>query len=233
MNWNSVLVPLVIIFFTSQSSLAYSASFDCAKATTFVERSICTKVDLSELDDKLSITYKLILKNLVNKDFLIQDQLNWLRVSRNSCKEDPCILNAYRNRISALDIYASIVQEGSRSSIGKNLTIHGETPEARIVFLKIIENRAETLGDLEYRNVYFSKALSDSTPMVRKYAAYSLRGEKYIQQLINVLASDSNSEVRAHASDGLDHFLTDNGTTTCGGAIIVEKKSKTNIFSFV
>ena len=40
----------------------HSASFDCAKATTKIEKVICANPKLSELDEKLSALYKKVLE---------------------------------------------------------------------------------------------------------------------------------------------------------------------------
>lgn len=40
------------------SSVAFSASFDCGKASTEVERKICSSPSLSAMDEKLSEVFK-------------------------------------------------------------------------------------------------------------------------------------------------------------------------------
>ena len=39
-------------------TLAYGASFNCGQAKTLVEKSICAKPPLSQLDDSMAVTYK-------------------------------------------------------------------------------------------------------------------------------------------------------------------------------
>ena len=45
---------MVTLFLTTVSINTYSASFDCAKASTVVEKSICSNATLSTLDDQLT-----------------------------------------------------------------------------------------------------------------------------------------------------------------------------------
>jgi uncharacterized protein len=48
---------LAVALFAAGHALA--ASFDCAKASTRVERLICADKDVSALDDRLASTYRL------------------------------------------------------------------------------------------------------------------------------------------------------------------------------
>jgi hypothetical protein len=96
------------------------------------------------------------------------------------------------------------------------LHIPGDTSEARMAFLRALpedSNKARSQAD-----EYFLAALRDPAYEVRSYAAYSLRGNQYIDTLVRVVGDDPDPRVRNSAAQGLGHWLTDNGTDTCNGA---------------
>ena len=85
------------------STHANSASFDCKKATTWVEKTICESPELSKLDEAMAKKYK---NNLVSesndkdsKDWMIYEQRTWLKFQRNTCKDTSCLIREYKERI--------------------------------------------------------------------------------------------------------------------------------------
>lgn len=95
-----IIVTVFFIFaFTSES---YATSFNCAKASTLVEKAICSDSQLSNLDDLLMQTYKRTVLNTTDKKLLKNEQLTWLK-SRNQCTDTNCIREAYEMRINELN----------------------------------------------------------------------------------------------------------------------------------
>jgi uncharacterized protein YecT (DUF1311 family) len=80
------------------SPSAFSASFDCAKAATRVEKLVCTSPQLSKLDSDLGDLYK---EALAKDASIRQDQVAWLR-QRNQCADANCLQSAYADRIDEL-----------------------------------------------------------------------------------------------------------------------------------
>lgn len=78
-----------------------AASFDCTKAQSNVEKIICAKSDLSELDEKLAVIYKAALTDETQAVNIRQAQKRWLK-ERNSCGEADCLMSAYQRRIEEL-----------------------------------------------------------------------------------------------------------------------------------
>lgn len=93
-------VLIGFIFFISLN--AFSASFNCDRASIDIERSICNDPDLSKLDSELSISYTLSKRILINTEALMTSQVEWL-AKRNSCKEILCISKEYKLRIKAIE----------------------------------------------------------------------------------------------------------------------------------
>lgn len=90
---------LVILLFTSS---AFGASFDCAKASTPVEKIICESPRLSALDDELAATYAAALK--IDRDAVRASQRRWLAEDRNQCDYDGCLEASYLLRIAILRV---------------------------------------------------------------------------------------------------------------------------------
>ncbi|RMC94777.1 DUF1311 domain-containing protein [Aquitalea palustris] len=82
------------------SSATFAASFDCMKASNFVEKQICTDQQLSQMDESLSTNYK----GMLNSNFggspkqLKKEQLAWVG-QRNKCTTRQCIVDAYKKRL--------------------------------------------------------------------------------------------------------------------------------------
>lgn len=86
------------------SLAAQAASFDCAKASSLVEKAICGESRLSELDEQLAYSYKGTAAAVTDINRLKAGQLAWLK-SRNQCRDNSCLVNAYQRRIGELDRY--------------------------------------------------------------------------------------------------------------------------------
>lgn len=93
-------LALVLALFCFQSQ---ASSFDCSKAATYAEKSICTDSALSHLDDQLSSEYGRALDSSVNRNQVRLDQHEWLRL-RDNCKTKSCLETSMSDRIKALAV---------------------------------------------------------------------------------------------------------------------------------
>jgi uncharacterized protein len=93
---------LMAVFFISTIYLS-GASFDCRKAQTKIEKTICSNSQLSQLDSQLGETYTQLTSSLstieVNK--LKKDQREWIK-KRNLCNNIVCLKEQYQNRVAIL-----------------------------------------------------------------------------------------------------------------------------------
>jgi uncharacterized protein len=97
---NKLFVATLLALFVPK---IYSASFDCAKASSRMEKLICSNADLSKLDEKLAEAYKAAY----SKDKKIKaNQINWLKET-SKCGDESCLTDAYRQRIAALNVIGS------------------------------------------------------------------------------------------------------------------------------
>jgi len=84
--------------------LTQAASFDCAKAGTPVEKTICGNPRLSELDEHLRRYYSAGRAALGQaQSCLATTQRDWLKSVRNVCKDAACLERAYLARLAELD----------------------------------------------------------------------------------------------------------------------------------
>lgn len=89
---------IFIYFFLLLNVSLFGVSFDCAKATTKVEKMICTNPVLSALDENLSKAFKEALKATDDKEQLKKEQFLWMK-DRNQCKSDECVKQKYQSKL--------------------------------------------------------------------------------------------------------------------------------------
>lgn len=82
---------------------SHGASFDCAKAGTWVEKAICSNPQLSDLDELLMASYKKALSGASNAATLKTAQKDWLKNSRDGCQDTACLKQAYTTRLAELN----------------------------------------------------------------------------------------------------------------------------------
>jgi uncharacterized protein len=70
---------LITSLFILSYNCAWSASFDCRKATTQLDKLICADSDLSALDSQVAAAYNKVLTISPNKESVISSQKEWLK----------------------------------------------------------------------------------------------------------------------------------------------------------
>ena len=91
-----------LLISTNPFGTAAAASFNCSKATTEVERTICNDEQLSRQDDLLSKAYEQVLSVSTNVTEQKAKQRAWLKSVRNTCTGATCLSAAYSERIREL-----------------------------------------------------------------------------------------------------------------------------------
>lgn len=91
---------------------AQVASFDCAKASTPTEHTICSMPSLGAKDVRMATIYQILqtvspaVSGMVFREFrggIQEQQVKWLKRERDICNEDrACLEQAYDQRIAAL-----------------------------------------------------------------------------------------------------------------------------------
>ncbi|WP_321532794.1 alpha-2-macroglobulin family protein [uncultured Desulfuromonas sp.] len=126
------------MFLSLNSALATGPSFDCSKASHYVERVICRSDELSQLDLELATLYKKVMKKLpddVKKD-VKQEQLEWLKKRNKDCslpgkEAEKCLAEYYRQRNEELS--AMLAFDSARKPSNKQLKLLRVTPKGNDV----------------------------------------------------------------------------------------------------
>lgn len=139
---------LVLAALLVASPAGFAASFDCAKAATPTEKTICADSALSSLDTKLQQAYKEATAAAApsSKPTLLTEQRHWNRYVRDVCTEGACLTQAYNARIAVLSSNDKYIADTSKCEI----------PEGKSCRSVI------TMRDTGARVESFNKSLSDS-----------------------------------------------------------------------
>ena len=81
---------------------AQGASFDCSRANGFVEKTICTDKELSDLDSSLDSSYQKAIEEADKPSKVNDDQSAWIKKTRSACKSADCLKQTYQQRIEEL-----------------------------------------------------------------------------------------------------------------------------------
>lgn len=91
-----------IIFLLLICSSAYSASFDCAKASSETGKAICNNSILSNLDEQVSQSYKAGFSISTDKEKFYFRHSAWRKEISRCAADEVCIEKSLRKRISEL-----------------------------------------------------------------------------------------------------------------------------------
>ena len=98
---NSLTVSIALLCWHSAS---YAAGFDCTKASSYVEKTICSTPELSSLDDQVSALYRQAIQtHPADLSSIRKAQLSWLKEVRNASTSAEALQHAYTSRIAALN----------------------------------------------------------------------------------------------------------------------------------
>lgn len=100
------LFTIFSVAFTLIWTGGHAASFDCERASTYVEKRICADAKplthgLSKLDDDMDRAYQTILQRTANPAEVRTAQRQWLK-TRDACTDAKCIQRAYEKRFVTL-----------------------------------------------------------------------------------------------------------------------------------
>jgi uncharacterized protein len=173
------------------SIAAHSASFDCAKASSKIEKMICADSALSKLDQDLGAIFKSAKSGDAE---IIGEQKIWLQKKRNTCQDIDCLVNAYKGRIDEL--------KGSKICPIKDDSLHGgwvrvkggffeemnfSVDSGTQVFFSWIHHRPEMAGTWEVRQcTILIKSNSDEKMQ------FEFKVQKIEKDKLYVLDSETN-----------------------------------------
>ncbi len=106
------MLPTMLLVFaaTAADGTPIAPSFDCARAGSYVETTICAEPELADADRRMALLYAEVKRQLGDKAAVeTQIQLDWLH-ERDACADAVCIGLAYRERIAAILAASPAVQ---------------------------------------------------------------------------------------------------------------------------
>ena len=134
-------ISWIVLGWLALSLSAQAASFDCAKAQSKVEHLICDNLELSKLDDELSVAYKVALKDNAQTVAIKQTQTQWMK-ERNGCSDTVCVKLAYEERLLSLK---SVISTHAASHVNTQNT--GTIQDAASAAVSPINCNPEDLRD--------------------------------------------------------------------------------------
>lgn len=93
-----ILIASIISYISLNNAI--SASFDCEKASTSIEKKICSNEVLSSLDSSMALLYKIKRDNNLTKS-----QREWIKTVRNKTTNTDELIVSYADRIKYLSQY--------------------------------------------------------------------------------------------------------------------------------
>lgn len=116
---------------------AKAASFDCAKASSTVEKTICADANVSRLDGALGTAYRALMKTVGDDDemstLVKASQRDWIKL-RDTCRDAACLADTYEARIAQLDGTSSL-ESGDYGMGDLELLVRDLGSKGRIVML--------------------------------------------------------------------------------------------------
>jgi uncharacterized protein YecT (DUF1311 family) len=125
LRWGKLFIIIVLLGLFSTQAIA--ASFDCNKAASWLEKTVCSNPELSKLDEELAKAYHDALASLSpeGQKETKQYQRQWLK-ELSSCQSVGCLKDVYKERIKQLQ--HSLIKFPDR--IFRNVQVmYGETDE--------------------------------------------------------------------------------------------------------
>ena len=112
----SIFTSLAVFVSCLVSMPAFSASFDCAKASSWVEKTICSNTQLSILDEQMAQHYKNSLTNAsdspssnqIASNDQLRHQRQWLKFQRNTCTTQACLIREYQEYLGKQGTYGRV-----------------------------------------------------------------------------------------------------------------------------
>jgi uncharacterized protein len=98
------IVATLLLLGADGGAQATAASFDCAKARSNVEKSICGNPTLSGLDEEMAAAYKAALQTFPVKGYVKAEQRHWLSLLGAGCENEcaAALIPKFSRRIEQL-----------------------------------------------------------------------------------------------------------------------------------
>ena len=141
---------LVYVLFLTISSPIAAASFNCSKARTVIEKTICNNTQLNKADERLGKIYRQ-LRNSLSKwefDIIRREQRQWIKQRNSNCSDGNVYCLQSMSELRIVELRAEIERRGIQSP-------SFDCAKARTVVEKsICRNNQLSLVDSEMGEIY-------------------------------------------------------------------------------
>ncbi len=176
-----------LVALTCLTSFANSASFDCSKASSPLEKAICSNPNLSALDDQMAQAYKDARAKSSNQDQLKSDQITWIKGARQCASDSACIEKSYKERLATLGVATPIAPSNTTNANAGG----GDNSTAAMNRLKsLFESHARAIKDAE------TKAGIEGKSAFTTYTT-TIAGKCLLKDGSNRLVSSSNMKINS------------------------------------
>lgn len=191
MNKNKIGKIFTLCLFIS---IMNAASFDCNKASSKLEKTICSNTELSLLDKEMLDVYRNTISNQNNetKKQIKEEQRYWIKNVQSKCKTITCLSTSYKNRIEELKMDGNI-EELSRGLI---MLIEEDSQNDILwvenTYLPEYQKALEVLGDRKLVYNYMKKRFPRMNEIIKNYDWQMSR----LKMLSSKMALDYSKKVK-------------------------------------
>lgn len=144
----------------------YAASFDCTKAKTWAEKTVCSTKQLSSLDELLAASFKKALASTDDKAALKTEQVAWLIAERDVCIDVACLKAAYTSRLAALNEMIANAEESTEPDSEEVVGWYKATAKPSLTVRDSAAVTGKKLGNVPYDGKVKVLALTDKTDSI-------------------------------------------------------------------
>lgn len=189
---NKIIFSCIIIFITIFVHNAYCASFDCSRAKSPIEKSICAIPKASKLDEELNVLYGKIMTKLDPKaqKFMYYEQMQWLQKLLK--KENPReIIDTYKQRIAEIKQISQNYITTSQALLSQGDNLEGKQLQNNYN-IYTVKNKNITYQQIVAKDEFSSKINN----LVKKLVADSVKEVTVLDDLTVTIKQISNNIIK-------------------------------------
>ena len=95
---------IALLGLISQIGLLWAVS-DCGKPKTKVEWMLCSNDKAALEEERMALAFREAMNRTDKREALMQEQRDWSVNVRDLCNDVPCLVKAFRDRMSELETY--------------------------------------------------------------------------------------------------------------------------------
>ncbi|WP_051543447.1 SH3 domain-containing protein [Thiothrix lacustris] len=145
---------------------SYAASFNCAKAKTWSEKTVCNTKQLSHLDELLAASFQKALDGTRDKAALKAEEGEWLTTERNACTDVDCLKEAYTSRLAVLNNKIANAEEAPATESDTSTGWYKAIAQPNLTVRNSADVTGKKLGNVPYGGKVKVLARTDKTDSI-------------------------------------------------------------------